>query len=150
MTGQAIDSIFRRKLILAGVLAVLAVVLFLINASDSIPDQRAIIYKGDIQTISLVVDTVLARYGIDKGAIRTRQVKSPDKKFLRVERRVEVPPEFVNVNFNRELSERLMGIGLHLVATERTKENTVTMHVKKDETILESITFVVVSKVKSK
>ncbi len=143
MSGQAVNASFRRKFILAGLLAVLALVLFLLNGSGPSPDLRAIVYKGNIKDITVIVDTVLARHGIDKSSVKTWQVKGPDKKFLRVERRVEVPPEFISLNFNQELSERLSGIGLHLVATERTKENTVTMHVKKDDTILQSITFVV-------
>lgn len=143
MSTQVVGSSLRRKVVLAGTLAVLALVLFLLVTSGSTPDRRAIIYKGDIHDITVVVDTILARYGIDRSAVKTRQVKSPDKKFLRVERRVEVPPEFVSVNFNRDLSEKLDAMGLRLVATERTKENTVTMHVKKDDTILQSITFMV-------
>lgn len=143
MSAQAVGTSLLRKVVLAGALAVLALVLFLLITSGSTPDRRAIIYKGDIHDITVVVDTILARYGVDQSAVKTRQVKSPDKKFLRVERRVEVPPEFVSVNFNRDLSEKLGGMGLRLVATERTKENTVTMHVKKDDTILQSITFVV-------
>lgn len=143
MSGKPTDSSLRRKLILAGVLAVLALVLFLLNGSASSPDQRAIVYKGDINDITVIVDTVLAQYGIEGSSVKTRQVRGPDKKFLRVERRVEVPPEFISVNFNQELSERLSGVGLRLVATERTKENSVTMHIKKDDTILQSITFVV-------
>ncbi len=143
MSTQVVGSSLRRKVVLAGTLAVLALVLFLLVTSGSTPDRRAIIYKGDIHDITVVVDTILARYGIDRSAVKTRQVRSPDKKFLRVERRVEVPPEFVSVNFNRDLSEKLDAMGLRLVATERTKENTVTMHVKKDDTILQSITFMV-------
>ncbi|MFN0159469.1 MAG: hypothetical protein ACKVRP_15515 [Bacteroidota bacterium] len=134
----------RTKLILAAALAVVAAVLFLLDATlPASIDQRAEIVRGQLPDINTAVDTLLARHGIGRERVKTWQVQTPDKKFIRVERRVYVPPEFVSVKFNHDLNRMMRDFGALAVATERTKENTVTMHIKKDERIIESITFVV-------
>lgn len=125
-------------------LAITGVVLFLLGqCSVETPAEREEEIKGDLRSVNAVVDTVLARHGIGKPQVRSWQVQTPDRKFIRIERRVTVHPEFVAVQFNHDLNEELSGTGTRVVATERTKENTVTMHIKQGPTIIESITFVV-------
>ena len=131
----------RRKMIIAGTLACTAAMLFLVEVSGSNPDQRSDLYKVDLAHINDVVDNLLRRHGIDRDRVKMWYVRTPEKKFLRVARRVEVTPKFVSVTFNRELNEELVLRGLRVVATERTRENSVTMHIKKGGTIIQSITF---------
>ncbi len=105
--------------------------------------ERASAVKADLQPVNAIVDTVLARHGITPDRVRTWQVRTPGRAFLRIERRVLVPPEFVSVQFNHDLNEALDGTGARVIATERTRENTVTTHIKRGTSIIESITFVV-------
>jgi hypothetical protein len=137
-------SILLPRILLAAGLAVVAVVLFLIRQSAPLPPvERARMVRGDLPSVNAVVDTVLARHGIGRDQVRSWQVQTPDRKFLRIERRVTVPPEFISVQFNHDLNEALNGTGARVVATERTRENTVTTHIKSGSTIIESVTFVV-------
>jgi hypothetical protein len=132
------------RLAVAAGLAVVAGVLFLEDHRAPVDAvERAHIVRGDLRSVNTVVDTVLARYGITPDEVRTWQVQTPDKKFLRTERRVMVPPDFISVKFNHDLNQALDGTGARVVATERTKEKTVTVHIKSGSTIIESITFVV-------
>jgi hypothetical protein len=133
-----------KRILLAAGLAVLAAVLFLIDRPAPLPvEDRARVVRGDLRSVNTIVDTVLARHGILREQVRSWQVQGPGRKFLRIERRVTVPPEFVSVQFNHDLNEALDGTGARVVATERTRENTVTTHIKRGSTIIESITFVV-------
>jgi hypothetical protein len=134
----------RNRVILAAGLAVCAVLLYAADfmftpESDS---SRAVELRPALQEINAVVDTLLLRYHIAKGWVKTWQVQTAQKKFLRVERRVFVPPDFISVNFNHDLARMVADYGATAVATERTKENSVTMHIKKDNSIIQSISFV--------
>jgi len=130
--------------ILAAALAVLALVLFLLHQpARETPDERTQGVRRDLRSVNAVVDTLLLLHGIGKDQVRSWQVKTPDRKFIRTERRVLVPPDFISVKFNHALNRALEGTGARVVATERTKENTVTIHIKNGPTIIESITFVV-------
>jgi hypothetical protein len=128
---------------IAAGLAVVAAVLFFMDQSGPLPPaERAASLRGDLRSVNTIVDTVLGRHGIAPDQVRSWQVHTPDRKFLRTERRVMVPPDFISVKFNHDLNEALDGTGARVVATERTKENTVTTHIKQGSTIMESITFV--------
>jgi len=136
----------RNRLVVAAILAVCAVVLFLIEVMLPHPEEvstRLAEVRPTLAGVNETVDTLLARYGIEKGWIKTWQVQTPNKRFLRVERRVFVPGDFISVNFNHDLSRTLAAYGATtVVGTERTKENTVTLHIKKDNTIIQSISLV--------
>jgi hypothetical protein len=137
------ESIPRGRAAVAAGLAVVAAVLFLMEQPAPLtPADRAASLRGDLRSVNATVDTVLARYGIAQEQVRSWQVQTRDRKFLRTERRVMVPPDFISVKFNHDLNEALDGTGARVVATERTKENTVTSHIKRGSTIMESITFV--------
>jgi len=142
-SGRFVPSVHAR-LVLAGALALAAMVLFLLDRSDTPSrSERTAAVKADLQEVDRVVQRLFTRYGIRKEWVRTWQVRGPDRSFLRTERKVFVPPAFVSVAFNRDLSAALEGLGATAVATEHTRENTVTMHIKTGGTIIESITFVV-------
>jgi hypothetical protein len=133
-----------QKILIAAVLAVLAAVLFLMNSSTPVaPEEREREVRKDIRSVAEIIDTVFARYGIGPERVRTWRVKTPGGAFSRLQRRVTVTPSFVSVKFNHELNGELEGTGTRVVGTERTKENSVTTHIKRGSTIIESITFVV-------
>ena len=90
-----------------------------------------------------VVDSLFRRYGIERQTVRTWQVKVRGSDFSRIEQRITVQPEFVALNFNRDLSKEVAVFGAHVVATERTAENVVTLHVVAGGTTYRSLEFVV-------
>ena len=141
----------RNRALLAAALAVVAAVLFLLGRSATPGDaDRALMVRNELRPVHILLDSLLREYGVARVNVRSWQVQTPDRRFLRTERRITVPPEFVSVRFNRDLNRALEGTGTRAVATERTRENTVTMHIKDGSTIIESITFVVDRKVKRK
>jgi hypothetical protein len=132
---------------IAVLLGVGAAALFVLDSVLPAPQTdftaRPLPVRPDLKQVNELVDTLFATYGIRRPWVRSWQVHTPDRKFVRIQRRVYVPPEFVSPSFNLELNRRLAEYGARAIATERTKENTVTMHIMKDRTVVESISFVV-------
>ncbi len=91
--------------------------------------------------VDAAIAKLLAQFQIQPKSIATRKIKNGDGKFARTERRIVVPPEFNTLEFNRALSERVVEFGATAIATEKSEDKSVTMHVKKDGVILESIIF---------
>ncbi len=93
--------------------------------------------------IARALDSTLARYGIERSDVRTWQVRTPVKRFARMEQRVMVGPDFLSLQFNHDLQKRLEPLGARVVATERARENIVTMHIVDDGMTVRSIAFLV-------
>ncbi len=133
-----------RKLVLASTLALLAIGLMVadrLRAGDSPAVNDFAAAHADAGQINAVVDTMLQRYAVDLRAITTWKVQTPDKKLLRMEQRVVVPHEFPSVKFNYELNQQLLPLAARIAATERSKENVVTMHVVSHGVIIRSMSF---------
>ncbi len=134
-----------RRLTVAGLLALLGIGLSL--ADRVVPGGRgtdvnefATAHAGS-GPINATVDTLLRRYGIDLRTITTWRMLTPDRKLLRVEQRVFVPHDFPSVELNYELNQQLLPLGARIAATERSRENVVTMHVVNRGVIIRSISF---------
>ncbi len=95
-----------------------------------------------LQDINQVVDTLLDRYRIAPKWVNSWGVFSRDRRFIREERRAYVPPRFISVDFNHDLSRELAKYDVRVVGTERTKEMSVSMHMIHNGMVVESITFV--------
>ena len=135
----------RRRVVLAGVLAACAGVLFLVERYTPTAGVNPSTNAGADSLVDMVhamVDSLLPRHQIRKEWVKTWQVRTPGRKFVRSERRVFVPPKFISLNFNLDLNRSLSKYGVHAVATERTKESTVTIHIMMGGHIVESISFV--------
>ncbi len=132
----------RQKLLIVGLLVVAIVLLFALEGSLISGPKHETVVRYSNADLEEVLDKLFAQYDIDSRSIKRRSVKSPDKTLLRNEKTVEVPSSFISVNFNRDLSEAMQLRGLTVVATEKTRENKVTMHIKNDDVIVQSITFV--------
>ena len=141
-----------RRVVLAWLLASCAVVLILLNiASDKISQKRgqgrstsatAVLEKDElVDGINNAVDSLFTQYEIDRRAVKSWYVQTPDKRNIRLERRVVVPPDFVSMNFNLDLNRMVSSYGARAMATERTKESTVMVHIIRDNMIVQSITF---------
>ncbi len=136
----------RWRVVAAGMLTVAALVLFMANRVtekiEAISALKEVQARPLLSQIGKVVDTLFERYQIDTRWVKSWRVLTPDKKFIREERRVYVPPRFISLDFNHDLSRELAAHNVRVVATERTKESSVSMHIIKDGMVIESITFV--------
>ena len=141
-----------RRLILIGLLASCAVVLILLNIVSAKIAQRSgrgrstamqVISEKDDTAAAFndAVDSLFTCYQIDRRTVKSWYVQTPDKRNIRLERRVMVPADFLSMNFNLDLNRMVSEYGARAMATERTKESTVTVHIIKDKMIVQSITF---------
>lgn len=134
------------RVIVAGLLVVSAVVLFVANrASEKSAARRAMAVEKEASIsggIDRAIDIVLRRHGIPPNKVKSWQMYTVDKRFTRTERRVTVPPEFISLDFNLDLSRELDRYNARVVATERTKESFVIIHIVVDGKTIESINFI--------
>jgi hypothetical protein len=154
MKAGDLPEAIQRRLIVAGLLVIGALVLIpATRLADQSEKHERGGRSGARQTghasqsvrkeIDAVIDTLLMKYRIEKEWVKSWQVQTPEKGFLRSERRVLVPPDFVSLSFNLDLNRMLSDYGARAIASERTKESIVTMHVVKESTVLETLSFVV-------
>lgn len=144
--GRGLTNAIRWRLVVVGMLAVGSLVLFMANRVTEKIEKRSALKEAQarplLQRVNAAVDTLLDRYRIESKWVKSWSVFTPGRKFIREERRVYVPPRFISVDFNHDLGAALAGDDVRIVATERTKESTVSMHVINDGMIIESISFV--------
>ncbi len=137
----------RWRLVAVGILAVSSLVLFMAGRVSERVEKNSALKKAQarplLTQVNEVVDTLLDQYEVDPKWVKTWSVFTPNKKFIREERRVYVPPSFISLDFNHDLSRALAKYDVQVVATERTRESTVSMHILNDGMIFESIGFVV-------
>jgi hypothetical protein len=144
ITGDATERL-RGRLIVAGILALAGIGLTVADrlmaaGHNVIVNDFAAAHASSTQ-INADVDALLGQYSIEPKAINSWRVLTPDKKFLRLEQRIVVPHEFASVEFNHKLSQLILPRGARVAATERSKENVVTMHVVNDGVIIRTIVF---------
>lgn len=92
--------------------------------------------------LAAAVDTALARYGVDRSGVKTWRAMAAGRPTGRVESRAPVSPEFLSLQFNHDLNVMLEQLEARVIATERTRENSVTMHIVRGGTTVRSITLV--------
>jgi hypothetical protein len=136
----------KSRLLIVGALAAATVVLLLsMRVRDKVED-RTLLDEANarplLQAIDARVDSLLDRYTIQQAWRKSWIVTTPGKKFIRKERRITVPSRFVSLDFNHDLSRELSGVSARLIASERTKESTVSMHIMVDDMIVETLVFV--------
>jgi len=135
----------KRLLKIAGALAIVAVALTLVDrllaaGTDKIVNDFSGAHAGGAQ-INAAIDAVLGRYPIEPKSVSSWKVMTPDKKFLRLEQRIVMPYDFAAVQCNHELSREILPFGGRIAATERSRENVVTMHVLNQGVIIRTISF---------
>jgi hypothetical protein len=140
MKFQFEKSIFFRTLILL-VLIIGAVWVFATTKAET-PVQQARSEQDITRIASNIdreVDSVLMQFKIDKKSIRKKIFKIPETELERTERRVAIPRELDPIAINREMN--LMAQKYHARAggSENLKENTVTIHIKLEGYIVETI-----------
>jgi hypothetical protein len=136
------------RLIVAGILAVLASVL---SVLESVPPEgvRSGLPPAKEAAIEGVVDTLFARYGITGRDVRSWRILARDKRPLRMEQRILVGRDFPSLWFNYELQTMLSPLGAGVIATERSKDNIVTMHIVRQGRTIRSMAFHLGAKVET-
>ena len=127
-------------------LVVCALVLLMANRVTEKIEQKSSLREVQLrpllQQVNDVIDTLLDRYQVERKWVTSWNVFTRDRRFIREERRVYVPSRFVSLDFNHDLGRELATYGVRVIASERTKEMSVSMHVIHDGMVIESITFV--------
>jgi hypothetical protein len=122
------DAGLRRRVMIVAALAATAVVLLVLDRpiiGSSDPQQSL----ADLRPLDGIVDSLLVQYGVHKEKVRKWQVRTPDGRLVRTERRVLVPASFMSVEFNRDLNRAVTPRHARVAATERTKESVVILHI---------------------
>jgi hypothetical protein len=140
MNGQGRFRRETRKLRVLVALGLLALILFLVDRVLPGPDPW-ILPPEVAGRIRNAIDTVFTRHGIDPSGVRTWNAQGQNGRLPRVEQRAKVPPGFPSLLVNHELARLLEPVGGHIVAIERTKDNTVTMHIVRQGVTIRSIAF---------
>jgi len=89
--------------------------------------------------ISAILDSLYGRFGVDRSTIRSRAVKAGGVLTGRKEQRVLVARDFDAIQFNVALGRAHSGTGAHVVASEQSREATVTMHIVSSGTTIWSV-----------
>jgi hypothetical protein len=95
----------------------------------------------DTDRIRTVLRELYPKYGIDPATVKTRRIAAAGKPVGRIEERVQVRAGFLSLLFHHQLHHRVSAFGAHVVATEKTREDAVTMHIVKNGVTLESVVF---------
>jgi len=144
MTTPWSDPTLRGCLLVAGILAATAAGLLLViiirGSSESDPRQTIVDAHAEERAVAAAFDTLFAQYGIDRAAVKTWRAGSARQTLARLEQRITVPASFPTLEFNHRLNARLEKVGAHVTATERTRDNVVTMHVVRHGVIVRSVT----------
>jgi hypothetical protein len=144
MTPPEIPPALRRRLVISSGLALCALLLTgagLITqgrARSETPAGRRAAEAG----IAAAIDSLLPVYGIDVRLIRSWKATAAGEPTGRTEEKIPVGPGFRSLEFNHALASRIAPFGAGIVATERSKENSVTMHVVRGGATIRSLWFV--------
>jgi len=128
------------------VLALTAVLLYTVDTRPAEPIARGAeqISPSVKAAVHAIVDSMLNRYGIPRSSVRTWNVLSIDKRPIRMAQQIEVPRAFPSLVFNAQLQRILEPTEAHVFATERSKDNTVTMHIVWHGQTIRSLAFTLI------
>ncbi|MDI6765285.1 MAG: hypothetical protein QME52_00410 [Bacteroidota bacterium] len=133
-------SVIFRFLIIA-LLAILAIVLFAATTQRQIDkieklhrDLSAIATEIDAE-----VDSILSQFHVELKKVRKRTFTIPNTNLNRIERRVTIPKDVDPLHINQALNLMAQKYDGRAIGSENLKENTVTIHIKLDGYILETL-----------
>ena len=92
-----------------------------------------------VAAIDVAVDSLLQQFRVDPRTVRTRPIRIEGNDVIRQERHVSVPPDFVSLEFNRTLGRVMERYGAHVIATERSREGKVLLHILSRGTIVRTL-----------
>ena len=145
MTSLPVPPPLRRRLVIASGLALCAILLTaagLITGGGSRPFETPAGRKAAEAGIAAAIDSLCHLYAIDARLVRTWKASAAGEPTGRIEEKIPVDPGFRSLEFNHALAARVAPFGAGVVATERSKENSVTMHVVRGGATIRSLWFV--------
>jgi hypothetical protein len=129
------------RFIIAVVLALAAVGLFIVNHAASVRSGER--HQKEITSVTASidrdVDTILARYEIEKSWMKKRVVDVEGSNVGRIERRILLPPDVQSVQINLSLNAMAKRYRGRAVASENLKENIIAIHIEVDDVVVETI-----------
>jgi hypothetical protein len=131
--------------VIASGLALCAILLTaagLITGEESRPSETPAGRKAAEAGIAAAIDSLCHLYAIDARLVRTWKASAAGEPTGRIEEKIPVDPGFRTLEFNHALAVRIAPFGAGVVATERSKENSVTMHVVRGGATIRSLWFV--------
>jgi hypothetical protein len=130
-----------------GIASILALLALLLTAAEAVTGGADISAPGAGRSakeaaITAAVDSLYALYGVDVSHIRSWKATAGGGRTGRTEVKIPVEPGFRSLEFNHALATACAPLGAGVVATERSKENSVTMHIVLGGTTVRSLRFV--------
>ena len=144
MTPPPLSAPLRRRLVIASGLALCALALTAagrITAGNSRAESPGARRAAE-GVIVRTVDSLFTLYGIDRAQIRTWKATAAGEPTGRIEEKIPVGAGFRSLEFNHALACGIAPFGAGVVATERSKENSVTMHIVCGGVTVRSLSFV--------
>lgn len=100
--------------------------------------------KSDLQTrIDAALSGVLVKHNLDRYGTRPRPVSARTDGFVRTVRRVTIPKGLNILELHHDLRRDLEGSGVKVIATERSENASVTIHIKSEGIIVQSVVFLI-------
>ena len=135
-----------RRVLRAALLSCCAVALFALDGLVPVPSLSKPAGpdtgSGWREGVRNSVDSLLVLHHIKGGNVKTWQVNLPKGIAARTEQRIFVSPGFVSVRFNHDLNTAVRPFRARVVATERVREDIVTMHIVRSGRTVWSMVFV--------
>ena len=143
MSGGTERSPDNFRLGIVVVLAVAAVLMYILDtrSDQGMAREREQVPPSARTGVQTAVDSMLNLYGIPRSSVRTWNVLSNDRRPIRVAQQIEVPRAFPSLVFNARLQRMLEPMDAHVFATERSRDNIVTMHIVWHGQTIRSLTF---------
>jgi hypothetical protein len=129
------------RILVSVMLAGAALTLFLMHRATLVrpPEVRQRNVREIVADVDREVDTVLARFQIERRWIRKVEIPIPNAEISRTERRVSIPPEVMPVQVNQVLNAMARRYNGRAIASENLKENSVTIHIELEGYIIQTI-----------
>ncbi|HUI63255.1 MAG TPA: hypothetical protein VL126_00315 [Bacteroidota bacterium] len=131
----------RRRLVAAIVMGICALALGALQLSEGPSSRMQSRVRPTDALIGATLDSLYTRFGIDRSTIRSRTAKAGGVPSGRREQRVLVGKGFDAIQFNVALGRALSETGAHVVASEQSREATVTMHIVSSGRTIWSVLF---------
>jgi hypothetical protein len=144
MTPGTAPAPLRRHIIIASCLALCAILLSAAElvTGGSVDRETPGARKSAEAGIAAAIDSISPAFGIDAHLIRRWKATAAGEPTGRIEEKIPAPPGFRSLEFNHALARAVAPFGARVVATERSKENIVTMHVVRGGVTIRSLLFV--------
>jgi len=138
------DPALRVRLLVAGVLAVCALLLSAAGTGTGSPGVRGTEAerRSAESGIAAALDSLMAEDGITAADVRTWRATAAGKPTGRIEQRVTVGRAFLSLDFNHGLGIRVAQFGARVVGTEKTREQIVAMHIIRGGRTIRTVSFV--------